>query len=59
MRFYDVDSGEIVLDGKPIRSLTRHALRQNFGMVLQDTWIKRGTVRENTCFGKPEASRKT
>ena len=56
MRFYDVDSGEIVLDGKPIRSLTRHALRQNFGMVLQDTWIKRGTVRENICFGKPEAS---
>lgn len=56
MRFYDVDSGEIVLDGKPIRSLTRHALRQNFGMVLQDTWIKRGTVRENICFGKPDAT---
>ena len=56
MRFYDVDSGEILLDGKPIRSLTRHALRKNFGMVLQDTWIKRGTVRENICFGKPDAT---
>ena len=56
MRFYDTDSGEIDIDGKPIRSLTRHSLRGSFGMVLQDTWIKRGTVRENICFGKPDAT---
>ena len=56
MRFYDVDKGEICLDGAPIRSLKRHALRGSFGMVLQDTWIKNGTVRENIAFGRPEAS---
>lgn len=56
MRFYDVDAGEIAIDGKPIKTLSRHALREKFGMVLQETWIKRGTVRENICFGKPDAT---
>ena len=56
MRFYDVDAGEIDIDGKPERSLSRHALRGSFGMVLQETWIKSGTVRENICFGKPDAT---
>lgn len=56
MRFYDTDSGEILLDGQPIRSLSRHSLRSSFGMVLQDTWIKHGTVRENISFGKPDAT---
>lgn len=56
MRFYDVDAGEIDIDGKPEVSLSRHALRGSFGMVLQETWIKSGTVRENICFGKPDAT---
>lgn len=56
MRFYDVDSGEIRVDGRDIRTLSRHALRSGFGMVLQDTWIKQGTVRENIAFGKPDAT---
>ena len=56
MRFYDVDSGKIRIDGKSIDEISRHSLRQSFGMVLQDTWIKTGTVRENICFGKPDAS---
>ena len=56
MRFYDTDSGEIRVDGKEIRNLSRHALRSGFGMVLQDTWIKQGTVRENIAFGKPDAT---
>ena len=56
MRFYDVDAGSISVDGKEIRSLSRHALRSSFGMVLQDTWIKQGTVRENIAFGKPDAT---
>lgn len=56
MRFYDVDSGSIRIDGHPIDTLKRHALRSSFGMVLQDTWLKQGTVRENLCFGKPDAS---
>ena len=56
MRFYDVDGGEIRVDGQEIRSLSRHALRSGFGMVLQDTWIKQGTVRENIAFGKPDAT---
>lgn len=56
MRFYDVDGGMISIDGRPVQSLSRHALRKCFGMVLQDTWIKSGTVRENICIGKPEAS---
>lgn len=56
MRFYDVDSGTISVDGKEISSLSRHSLRKSYGMVLQDTWIKAGTVRENIIIGKPDAS---
>lgn len=56
MRFYDVDSGTISVDGKSIRQVSRHALRSSYGMVLQDTWIKSGTVRENIIIGKQEAS---
>lgn len=56
MRFYDVDSGEIRLDGTEIRSFNRDGYRHSFGMVLQDTWIKRGTVFDNISYGKPDAS---
>ncbi len=56
MRFYDVDAGTISVDGQEIRALSRHALRSGYGMVLQDTWIKQGTVRENIAFGKPGAT---
>lgn len=56
MRFYDVDSGTISIDGTPITDITRHSLRRNYGMVLQDTWLKGDTVRENIRFGKPDAS---
>ena len=56
MRFYDVDGGEIRVDGQDIRTLSRHALRSGFGMVLQDSWMKQGTVRENIAFGKPDAT---
>lgn len=56
MRFYDIDSGSIRIDGKPIDRLSRHALRSSFGMVLQDTWVKNDTVRENIRFGKPDAT---
>ena len=56
MRFYDVDSGKILLDGQDIKSLSRDEVRRNFGMVLQDTWIKTGTVRENIALGKPDAA---
>lgn len=56
MRFYDLDSGTISVDGREIRTLSRHALRSAYGMVLQDTWIKQGTVRENIAFGKPDAT---
>lgn len=56
MRFYDTDSGSIRVDGQEIKTLSRHALRSGFGMVLQDTWIKQGTVRENIAFGRPEAT---
>ncbi len=56
MRFYDVTGGRICIDGVPITDLSRHALRSCFGMVLQDTWIKQGTVRENIAFGRPDAS---
>lgn len=52
MRFYDIDSGAILIDGTDIRNVNRHSLRQQFGMVLQDTWIKEATVRENLCMGK-------
>ena len=56
MRFYDVDSGTISIDGTPIKDITRHSLRRNYGMVLQDTWLKGDTVKENIRFGKPDAS---
>ena len=56
MRFYYVDSGTIKIDGYPINELSHHSLRSSYGMVLQDTWIKHGTVRENICFGKPDAT---
>lgn len=56
MRFYDLDSGTISVDGREISTLSRHALRSAYGMVLQDTWIKQGTVRENIAFGKPDAT---
>lgn len=56
MRFYDVDGGTISIDGTPITDITRHSLRRNYGMVLQDTWLKGDTVRENIRFGKPDAS---
>ena len=56
MRFYDVDKGTILVDGKDITSVTRHSLRKTFGMVLQDTWLKEGTIRENITFGKPDAT---
>ena len=56
MRFYDVTGGSISVDGKPITEVSRHALRGSYGMVLQDTWIKHGTVRDNICIGKPDAS---
>ena len=56
MRFYDADSGDIRLDGKDIYEMDRHALRKNYGMVLQDTWLKNGTVRDNINIGRPDAS---
>lgn len=57
MRFYDVDSGAISVDGEDIRLLTRKSLRKNYGMVLQETWLKRGTIAENISYGKPDAAR--
>ena len=56
LRFYDVNEGSIRVDGKDIRDYTRKSLRSNFGMVLQDTWLKNGTIRENICMGKPDAT---
>ena len=56
MRFYDVDSGAIEVDGTDIRHITRKSLRKNYGMVLQDTWLKQGTIRENIAYGRPEAT---
>lgn len=56
MRFYDVDNGTISIDGTPITDITRHSLRRSYGMVLQDTWLKGDTVRENIRFGKPDAT---
>ena len=56
LRFYDVNEGSIRVDGKDIRNYTRKSLRSNFGMVLQDTWLKNGTIRENICMGKPDAT---
>ena len=57
MRFYDVDSGEIRLDGRPVRDLTRRSLRLNYSMVLQDTWLFSGTVFENIAYGSETATR--
>ena len=56
MRFYDVRSGEIRVDGHPIMGVTRDSLRGSYGMVLQETWLKSGTIRENIAYGRPEAS---
>lgn len=56
LRFYDVNEGSIRVDGKDIRDYTRKSLRSNFGMVLQDTWLKNGTIRENICMGKSDAT---
>ena len=56
MRFYDVDRGQVCVENQDIRSLTRKSLRENYGMVLQETWLKSGTVRENLKLGKPEAT---
>ena len=56
MRFYDVDQGSIAIDGQKINEVSRGSLRKNYGMVLQDSWIKFGTVRENIAFGKPDAT---
>lgn len=56
MRFYDVDSGGIYLGGRNIKDMSRHALRKNFGMVLQDTWLEEGTVRDNLAYGKEDTT---
>ena len=56
MRFYDVNSGQIRVDGRDVRSITRKSLRENYGMVLQETWLKSGTIRENIAYGKPDAT---
>lgn len=56
MRFYDVDKGSISVDGVDIKSVDRHSLRSNYGMVLQDSWIKKASVKENIILGKPDAS---
>lgn len=56
MRFYDVNKGCISVDGKDIRNVTRKSLRENYGMVLQETWLKTGTVRDNIAYGKPDAT---
>ena len=56
MRFYDTDSGEIRISGEPIKDCTRDSMRSMYGMVLQETWLKTGTIRENLCYGKPDAT---
>ena len=56
MRFYDVDGGSILVAGRDVRKLTRASLRRNYGMVLQDTWLRAGTIRENICYGNPAAT---
>ena len=56
MRYYDVDEGRITVDGRDIRSITRHSLRENYGMVLQETWLSSGTVRDNIRMGRPDAT---
>ena len=56
MRFYDVNVGMIKVEGNDIRDVTRESLRSSYGMVLQETWLKAGTIRENICYGKPDAT---
>ena len=56
MRFYDVDGGSIKVSGTDIRDMTRHSLRENYGMVLQETWLAAGTVRDNIAYGRPDAT---
>ena len=56
MRFYDVNAGMIKVEGNDIRDVTRESLRSSYGMVLQETWLKTGTIRENICYGKPDAT---
>lgn len=56
MRFYDVNGGAVEVDGNDIRGVTRHSLRKSYGMVLQDTWMKSGTIRENITMGRPDAT---
>ena len=57
MRFYDIDAGKIYVSGYDVKEITKDSLRANFGMVLQDTWLKSGTIAENIAYGKPEATR--
>lgn len=56
MRFYDVNSGAVKVDGNDVRHMTRRSLRANYGMVLQETWLKTGTIRDNIAYGKPDAT---
>ena len=56
MRFYDVNEGAIRVDGTDVRAITRHSLRQSYGMVLQETWLRAGTIRENLTLGRPDAT---
>lgn len=56
MRFYDTNSGRIEVSGRDIMHMTRQSLRANYGMVLQETWLKKGTIRDNICMGKPDAT---
>ena len=56
MRFYDVNQGSVAVDGTDVRAMTRASLRRNYGMVLQETWLKRATVRENLCMGRPDCT---
>lgn len=56
MRFYDVDGGQIAVSGHPVKDVTRASLRDSYGMVLQDTWLKTGTIRENISYGRPDAA---
>ena len=56
MRFYDTNSGKIKVSGHDIMDMTRRSIRKNYGMVLQETWLKKGTIRDNICMGKPDAT---
>jgi ATP-binding cassette subfamily B protein len=56
MRFYDVNGGQVCVEGKDVRDITRKSLRENYGMVLQETWLKNGTVRENLKLGRPDCT---